>query len=53
MRWAEFRGSPDPARTNHKNNLGQNQIAQPKWFFECDAMFFNAALCAIELCGHR
>src|SRR5215469_10905775 len=53
MRLAELGGSTYPARTDHKQNLRQNQIAQSQRLFEGGALLFNIAFCAIKRSLHR
>src|SRR5207249_2956764 len=53
VRLSELRRGADPARPDHKKNLRQNEIEKAERFLERFAMFFDAALSAIERDVHH
>ena len=53
VRLSELGSGADPARADDEKNLRQDQIAQAERLFERFAMFFDAALSAIERDVHH
>src|SRR5437773_12274592 len=53
MRTPKLCSGADPARTNDKDYLRQNEVAQTERFLQRDAAFFDIAFCAIELSRHE
>ncbi len=49
MRLAEFGGGADPAGTDDKENLGENEIAQTERLLERFAVRFDIVLGALQV----